>query len=124
MVFAFIFASAVIVAIGTVLNLLIAPAIANVQNNSVTGIISIAGILLIYSRICTTTVASAFSLQVVLPDFVIAWLGGREGIKMLDGMVDSTKNLFTSFGSGAGRMPGFKAITSKEEDHANKDGFK
>lgn len=124
MVFAFIFASAVIVAIGTVLNLLIAPAIANVQNNSVTGIVSIVGILLIYSRICTTTVASAFSLQVVLPDFVIAWLGGREGIKMLDGMVDSTKNLFASFGSGAGRMPGFKAIKSKEEDHTNKDGFK
>lgn len=124
MVFAFIFASAVIVAIGTALNLLIAPAIANVQSNSVTGIASVVGILLIYSRICTTTVASAFSLQVVLPDFVIAWLGGREGIKMLDGMVDSTKNLFAGFGAGAGRVPGFKEIAPKEEDHANRDGFK
>jgi conjugal transfer/type IV secretion protein DotA/TraY len=124
MVFAFFFASAVIVAVGTVLNLLIAPAIASVQNNSVTGVVSIVGILLIYSRICTTAVSSLFSLQVVLPDFVIAWLGGREGIKMMNDMVDSTRNLFASFGAGAGHTPGLKAMAQKDNGPGNEDGFK
>ena len=47
----------------------------NVQFNSLTGIFSLAGFLLIYARICTTTVAAIFALQAYLPDHVINFLG-------------------------------------------------
>ncbi|ELV9460700.1 DotA/TraY family protein [Salmonella enterica] len=123
MVLGFFFAGVVIVAVGTVLDLLFGPAIANVEVNSVTGIFSVIGILMIYSRICTTAVASAFSLPVVLPDYIIAWLGGREGVKMLSGMVDSTRNMFASFGSGAGKIPNAKLIVPNESGK-NEDGIK
>ncbi|EPM5457621.1 DotA/TraY family protein [Salmonella enterica] len=123
MVLGFFFAGVVMVAVGTVLDILFAPAIANVQANSFTGLFSLIGILMIYSRICTTAVASVFSLPVVLPDYVIAWLGGREGVKMLNGVVDSTKNMFASFGSGAGRAPHAKLIVPKG-DGKDEDGAK
>ncbi|WP_183046773.1 DotA/TraY family protein [Salmonella enterica] len=121
MVLAFFFAGVVVVAVGTVLNLLFAPAIANIQVNSITGIFSLIGILMVYARICTMSVASAFSLPVVLPDYVIAWLGGREGIKMLSGAIESTKNMIGSFGGGASRVPSFKQIVPKSSNK-NEDG--
>lgn len=123
MVLGFFFAGVVIVAVGSVLDQLFAPAIANVQASSFTGIVSLIGILMIYSRICTMSVASAFSLPVVLPDYVIAWLGGREGVKMLSGAIDSTRNMFASFGAGAGRVPTAKLIVPKPDDK-EKDGAK
>ncbi|WP_176488704.1 DotA/TraY family protein [Candidatus Regiella insecticola] len=61
MVFGFLFASLVVVAVGTLLNTLFASALANVQVDSITGLISIVGVLMIYARICTTLVSSAFS---------------------------------------------------------------
>ncbi|AZT39743.1 conjugal transfer protein TraY (plasmid) [Salmonella enterica subsp. enterica serovar Karamoja] len=123
MVLGFFFAGVVIVAVGSVLDQLFAPAIANVQASSFTGVVSLIGILMIYSRICTMSVASAFSLPVVLPDYVIAWLGGREGVKMLNGAIDSTRNMFASFGSGAGRVPNAKLIVPNESGK-DEDGIK
>ncbi|WP_323839628.1 DotA/TraY family protein [Photorhabdus africana] len=123
MVFGFFFASLVVVAIGTLLNMLITPALANVQADSVTGLASIIGILMIYARLCTTLVSSAFSLQVYLPDYVIAWLGGREAAQMMKGAVESTRSMFAGFGGKAGQAPGLKKIDSvKPGDDAN--GFK
>lgn len=110
MVFGFFFASLVVVAIGTLLNMLITPALANVQADSVTGLASIIGILMIYARTCTTLVSSAFSLQVYLPDYVIAWLGGREAAQMMKGAVESTRVMFAGFGSQAGHAPGLKKV--------------
>ncbi|ECJ9206527.1 conjugal transfer protein, partial [Salmonella enterica] len=66
MVLGFAFASLVIVAIGTLLNMLFGPTIANVQANSITGIVSLVGLLMIYARICTTTVTRVFALQVTM----------------------------------------------------------
>ncbi|ECX4728793.1 DotA/TraY family protein, partial [Salmonella enterica subsp. enterica serovar Typhimurium] len=63
MVFGFFFASVAIIAVGTILNALFGAALVNVQFNSLTGIFSLAGFLLIYARICTTTVAAIFALQ-------------------------------------------------------------
>lgn len=123
MVFGFFFASLVVVAIGTLLNMLITPALANVQADSVTGLASIIGILMIYARLCTTLVSSAFSLQVYLPDYVIAWLGGREAAQMMKGAVESARSMFAGFGGKAGQTPGLKKIDSvKPGDDAN--GFK
>lgn len=123
MVFGFFFASLVVIAIGTLLNIIMLPAMANVQANSFTGLMSVIGILMIYSRICTTLVSSAFSLQVYLPDYVIAWLGGRESSQMMRNTMTSAMNMFAGFGSKLERAPGLKKTDSKSpDDGAN--GFK
>lgn len=111
------------VAIGTLLNILILPAMANIQADSITGLTSIIGILMIYARICTTLVSSAFSLQVYLPDYVIAWLGGREAAQMMKGAVESARNMFAGFGSKAGHTPGIKRM-DQNKPGGNSDGFK
>lgn len=123
MVFGFFFGSLVVVAIGTLLNQLILPAMANVQANSVTGVMSVIGILMVYARICTTLVSSAFSLQVYLPDYVIAWLGGRESSQMMRGTMTSAMNMFAGFGSKLERAPGFKKLESKAPGEGS-NGFK
>lgn len=123
MVFGFFFASLVVVAIGTLLNILILPALANVQADSITGLASIIGILMIYARICTTLVSSAFSLQVYLPDYVIAWLGGREAAQMMKGAVESARNMFAGFGGKAGHAPGIKKM-DQNKPAGDADGFK
>ncbi|MFP2517025.1 DotA/TraY family protein [Buttiauxella agrestis] len=122
MVFGFFFASLVVVAIGTLLNILIVPAIANVQVDSVTGLASFIGILMIYARICTMLVSSAFSLQVYMPDYVIAWLGGREAAQIMKGAVESTRNMFAGFGGKMGSAPGLKKIGDDLPNSEN--GFK
>ncbi|HBD1519494.1 TPA: DotA/TraY family protein, partial [Escherichia coli] len=80
MVFGFFFASVAIIAVGTILNSLFGAALVNVQVKSLTGIFSLAGFLLIYARMCTTSVAAIFALQAYLPDHVINFLGGRDGV--------------------------------------------
>lgn len=122
MVFGFFFASLVVVAIGTLLNILIVPAIANVQLDSVTGLASFIGILMIYARLCTMLVSSAFSLQVYMPDYVIAWLGGREAAQIMKGAVESTQNMFVGFGGKMGSAPGVKKIG--DNSPGSQDGFK
>lgn len=47
MVFGFFFASLVVVAMGTLLNILILPALTNVQADSITGLATFIGILMI-----------------------------------------------------------------------------
>ncbi len=95
MVFGFFFASVAIIAVGTILNALFGAALVNVQFNSLTGIFSLASFLLIYARICTTTVAAIFALQAYLPDHVINFLGGRDGANTLGSMANSVKEIFT-----------------------------
>lgn len=124
MVFGFFFSSLVIVAVGTLLNQLFAPALANVQADSTTGFVSLVGILMIYSRLCTTLASSVFSLQVYMPDYVIAWLGGREAAQLMNGAVESTKNMFIGFGSGASHAPNAKQLVPNKKASDKDDGFK
>ncbi|EML8490033.1 DotA/TraY family protein [Salmonella enterica subsp. enterica] len=123
MVFGFFFSSLVIVAIGTLLNVLFTPAIANVQSDSMTGLASMVGILMMYCRLCTTLASTVFSLQVYMPDYVIAWLGGKEAAQLMNGAVESAKNMFIAFGSGAGHTPNAKRIVENGTADKNKDGF-
>lgn len=124
MALGFVFASLVIVAIGTLLNMLFGPVIANVQANSITGIVSVVGLLMVYARICTTTVTRVFALQVTMPDYVISWLGGREAASILGGMAESARSIFAGFSHGLQRTPGVK-FNSKEQAPGNgEDGIK
>ena len=123
MVLAFFFASVAIVAAGTILNLLFASALANAQIDSWTGLFAAVGWLFIYARICTTVATKVFSMLVVIPDYVIGFLGGREGASLFSGLSDSVSNIFAGVGStvSPGNIPGMAA---KERNSGDKDGFK
>ncbi|EAT1860297.1 DotA/TraY family protein, partial [Salmonella enterica] len=124
MALGFVFASLVIVAIGTLLNMLFGPVIANVQANSITGIVSMVGLLMVYARICTTTVTRVFALQVTMPDYVISWLGGREAASILGGIAESTKSIFAGFSHGLQRTPGVKLGSGNKNPSDAEDGIK
>ncbi|EFO8016732.1 DotA/TraY family protein, partial [Escherichia coli] len=122
MVLGFAFSSLTLIAIGTLLNILYASAIANVQSNSITGLVSLIGILMIYARLCTTTVSRVFALQVTMPDYIISWLGGREAASILGNAVDSTKEIFAGFSHGLQRTPGVKLGNANNSSKGNMDG--
>ena len=124
MVFGFFFASVAIIAVGTILNALFGAALVNVQFNSLTGIFSLAGFLLIYARICTTTVAAIFALQAYLPDHVINFLGGRDGANTLGSMANSVKEIFIGGSRNIRHTPGMKTDRLKDKGSDDKDGIK
>ncbi|WXP46736.1 DotA/TraY family protein (plasmid) [Escherichia coli] len=121
MVFGFFFASVAIIAVGTILNALFGAALVNVQFNSLTGIFSLAGFLLIYARICTTSVAAIFALQAYLPDHVINFLGGREGANTLGSMANSVKEIFIGGSRNIRHTPGMKTNRLKDKGSDDKD---
>ncbi|MCT4707608.1 DotA/TraY family protein [Enterobacteriaceae bacterium H16N7] len=116
MVFGFIFAGLIIIGLGTLLNMLFGPAIANVQADSITGLASMLFLLLAYARICTSSVTRAFALQVTLPDYIISWLGGREAANILGDLAESTKSVFAGFSNGLQRTPGIKSTNKPDKD--------
>lgn len=124
MVFGFFFASVGIIAVGTILHALFGAALVNVQANSVTGIFSLAGFLLIYARLCTALVSGMFALQAYLPDFVISFLGGRDAANTLGSMAGSVKDIFAAGGQNIRRTPGvnIKGGGASPSDK-NKDGI-
>lgn len=108
MVFGFFFASVAIIAVGTILNSLFGAALVNVQVKSLTGIFSLAGFLLIYARMCTTSVAAIFALQAYLPDHVINFLGGRDGVNTLGNLTSSVKDIFAGSNRNIRHSPGVR----------------
>lgn len=78
MVLGFFIASALVVGIGTLISHSFAAMIAGVQGNSVTGIASIIGLLVIYIVVNITLIQQSFELISVLPDQVIGYLGAGE----------------------------------------------
>ncbi|EOK8279494.1 DotA/TraY family protein [Escherichia coli] len=124
MVFGFFFASVAIVAGGTILNALFGAALVNVQADSLTGLFSIAGFLMIYARACTTLVAAVFALQAYLPDHVINFLGGRDGVNMLGNMVSSVKDIIAGGNTNIRRTPGVREEKLKNINGDDKDGIK
>ncbi|MCQ6931732.1 DotA/TraY family protein, partial [Escherichia coli] len=123
MVLGFMFASVAVVAVGTILNKLFAVALINIQVTSLTGIISIVGFLMIYARMCTTMVTNIFALQAYMPDYIIAFLGGREATNTFSGMVDSVKGIFVSGGSNIRKSPA-SGFIKKHDKEENGDGIK
>lgn len=108
MVLGFFFAAVAVVVGGTLLNLMFAPALANANADSIVGLVKLVGWLMIYARIATFCVTRIFGLQASLADYVISFLGGREGANLMGGMVDNMKGMFASVGTGAGRTPGVR----------------
>lgn len=125
MVFGFFFASVAIIAVGTILNSLFGAALVNVQVKSLTGIASLAGFLLIYARMCTTSVAAIFALQAYLPDHVINFLGCRDGVNTLGNLTSSVKDIFAGSNRNIRHSPGVREDRLKNvTKDDNKDGIK
>ncbi len=61
---------------GTFLNQIFGIAVANVQFNSFTGLVSLLGFLFIYLSLSLNLVHSCFNLILIVPDQVINWVGG------------------------------------------------
>ncbi|MBM0212937.1 MULTISPECIES: DotA/TraY family protein [Pseudomonas syringae group] len=123
MVLGFFFASVAVIAGGTILNLLFASALANANADSFVGIFKAIGWLMIYARIATFGVTRLFGLQASLPDYVISFLGGREGANLMGGMVDNMKGMFGAAGTGAQRVPGIKIQSNKTGNGGGGDGI-
>lgn len=123
MVLGFFFASVAAIAGGTVLNLLFAPALANANADSIVGLVKMVGWLMIYARIATFGVTRLFSLQASLPDYVISFLGGREGNNVMGGLVDNMKNMFGAAGTGSQRIPGIRNMPKRSGKGNETDGI-
>lgn len=123
MVLGFFFASVAATAGGTILNLLYASALANANADSFVGIFKAIGWMMIYARIATFGVTRLFGLQASLADYVISFLGGREGANLMGGMVDNMKGMFGAAGSGAQRVPGVKIQSNKPNNGGGGDGI-
>ncbi|MEN3262580.1 hypothetical protein AAH678_28470 [Sodalis endosymbiont of Spalangia cameroni] len=108
---------------GTVLNLLFSSALANANADSIMGLVKMIGWLMIYARIATFGVTRLFSLQASLPDYVISFLGGREGNNVMGGMVDSMKNMFSAVGTGVQRIPGIRSMPKRSGKGGETDGI-
>lgn len=123
MVLGFFFASVTVVAGGTILNLLFASALANANADSIVGIFKMIGWLMIYARIATFGVTRLFGLQASLADYVISFLGGREGANLMGGMVDNMKGMFGAAGAGAQRAPGIRMQPRSNPSGGSSDGI-
>lgn len=123
MVFGFFFASVAIVATGTILHALFGAALVNVQSDSITGVFSVAGFLMIYARLCTALVSSMFALQAYLPDYVISFLGGRDAANTLGNMAGSVKEMFVAGQRNMRHTPGVNSKGMNDPSNSNKDGI-
>ena len=121
MVLGFFFASVTAIAGGTLLNLLFAPALANANADSIVGLVKMIGWLMMYARLATFGVTRLFGLQATLADYVISFLGGRDGANLMSGMVDNVKGMVGAFGIGTQRMPGVK-MQGKQNPASTSDG--
>ena len=77
MVIGFILAGTGIVVLGTLLNTMFGVAMQNAQYDSLTGLVSIIGFIVLYVGMCQTLCNSAFSLVHTLPDNLFSWIGGQ-----------------------------------------------
>lgn len=78
MVLGFFIASAFIVGIGTLIPHTFASMIAGVQGNSMTGLASIIGLLVVYIVVNITLIQQSFELISVLPDQIIGYFGAGD----------------------------------------------
>lgn len=114
MVLGFFFASVAVMAGGTLLNMLFAPALANANADSIIGLVKMIGWLMIYARIATFGVTRVFGLQATLADYVITFLGGAGMAGIMGGMVDDVKGMFAAAGGGSRRAPGLQNVPNRE----------
>lgn len=75
MVISFFIAGGLVIALGTVVTMMFLPAMANVQGNSMTGVASIIGFVVIYFVLMNVIINGCFDLIHIIPDQVIGFVG-------------------------------------------------
>lgn len=110
MVIAFFIASTLVIVLGTIQTALFLPAIANSQGNSITGLASIVGLLIIFVVINVTLINGCFELIHVIPDQVIGFVGAGHTQSHLGKDAEGRINgMFMSVGRSAQGMLGAQA---------------
>lgn len=104
MVMSFFVASGLMIGIGTLTAALFLPAMSNVQGNSVTGLLSIAGLLLVFFVINVTLIHGLFNLIFIIPDQVLNMVGGANGVTLGREVDDKVRGIFLA---GGGTLRGF-----------------
>jgi conjugal transfer/type IV secretion protein DotA/TraY len=94
MVIGFFFASAIMIAIGTLQAQMFLPAMANVQGNSVTGLASVVMFLIVFFVMNMTLITASFNLIYVITDQVIGFVGGQIDSKLGRDTEDKVNNMF------------------------------
>ncbi|HHH7388421.1 TPA: DotA/TraY family protein [Escherichia coli] len=99
MVIGFFAGGAILVVGGTMLNELYGIAVANVQFDSITGLVSVIVFLGVYFMICLNLIHTCFNLIFIIPDNVINWVGGNTPQTLGREANDQIKNSFNIMAS-------------------------
>ncbi len=94
MVIGFVLASAIVTPLGSVLVFMFVQAMASAQGNSITGLASILGYLIIFFVLTVTLVGTVFNAITVLPDQIIGWVGRVPGMALGKAIESRVNTLF------------------------------
>lgn len=103
MVCGFVFAMLVLTGVGTLFDVLFIPAFRDVQGNSVTGLLTLLALLVVYARVMGGIIMWVFMLPVRLPNWVISWIGDRGYDSILG---DAVNHVGRTFVAGLGLRGG------------------
>lgn len=98
MVVSFFVASASTIIAGTLLYKLFGTAVSNAAGNSIVGLFSIFGYLIILTGLMILVIQTSFNLVHIIPDQVLGWIGGNLGAHLGREMEGRTHALFLSAG--------------------------
>lgn len=103
-VIGFFLGGAALIVGGTFVNEIFSIAVANVQFDSVTGIVSTIFFLIVYISLCLNLVHSCFNLILIVPDQVINWIGGHAAPNIGRDENQKTQQAVAAFGSKIDRL--------------------
>lgn len=133
MIIGFFVASALMIAMGTLQAQMFLPAMANVQGNSVTGLVSIIVFLLIFFIMNVTLISASFNLIYVITDEVLGFIGARVNSKLGKETENAVNMAFVAAGrvgqqvagmGGGGAAAKKVAETTGQEEEARKKKVK
>lgn len=118
MVFGFFGASYAVKVLGSILLVLFAPAMANAQFNSTTGLVMFVGFVFVFVSLVLTLIHGCFNLIHIVPDQVISWAGGHVTGTMGKDTDDRAKGHFTA---GVAQIRGNMRPVQNESGNKKKD---
>jgi conjugal transfer/type IV secretion protein DotA/TraY len=116
MVLGFFFASALLILVGTFVIGEIRTVVENVQGNSMTGLISIFGFMIIFAVLLFTLTSTCFDLIFELPDRVIGAIGDRMDASMSKGATRQIEGLMSNASRWAGVSAGAAVGNASAKD--------
>lgn len=129
MVFAFFVASSAITVLGTFLFKYFGNAVAAAQGNSITGLVSIVGFLVLFTIMGISLINGAFNLMLHMANKMIGWIGqaGNAMEHDIEGRINSVflaagtqgRTLLAGGGAGGGQQGGKGQKSLKEGVHQN-----